>query len=127
MAVIGAFLTAIGGAAAVAAPVVGAGVGIYSLVEGKRQAKKAESAAEQYAQQEYETQERQAGEYFDITREQMRLQAQAKDIVLLSDIFKSQQQQLDQMQQTQTVTLPAAKTYTPAQEINLAIDRMFRG
>lgn len=125
----GAFLTAIGGAAVAAAPVAGAAAGVYSVVEGRRQAKKAESAAEEYAQREYEMQERQAGEYFDLTKEQMRLQTQAKDIVLLSDIFKSQQQKQEPEPQPatqQVLTLPAATTYTPAQQINMAIDRMFR-
>lgn len=124
---VGAFLMAIGGAAVAAAPVAGAAAGVYSIVEGRRQAKKATSAAEKYAQQEYESQQRQAGEYFDITREQMRLQTRAKDLFLLSDIYKSQRQVEEQAQQVQVLTLPAAKTYTPAQEINIAIDRMFRG
>jgi len=124
---VGAFLTAVGGAAVAAAPAVGAATGVYSMVEGKRQAKKAESAAEEYAQREYEFQERQACEYFDLTREQMRLQTQTKDIMLLGDIFKSQQQQQQQMQQPQILTLPVATTYTPAQEINRAIDKIFRG
>ena len=65
---------AIGPALSGAVGAIGAATGVYSVVEGARRAKKAESAAEEFAQRQWELQERQAGEHFDLSEKQMKLQ-----------------------------------------------------
>jgi len=120
---IGAKIGAIAAALAPAAPAIGAGVGVYSVVEGRRQAKAAESAAEKMAQQEWEYMERRAGEHFDLTQEQMELQSQYSNIKTLTDVLIAKREPA----QPQIFTLPPAKTQTAVQQINQAINRFIRG
>jgi len=109
--------------AVAAAPVVAAGAGVYAVVEGRRQAKKAQSAADEFAQREWETQERQAGEYFDLTQKQMTLQAQTSNIKTLVDLIRRKS---GQAAEPRIYTLPKTETLTPVAQINQAIDRLFR-
>jgi len=122
MPVVGAAIIALGTAAVAAAPAIGAAVGVYSIVEGQRRAKKAESAAEKQAQLEWEMQERQAGEYFDLTKKQMELQSQGSQINTLASLIAGTKQPAE----PQIFTLPAAKTYSPVEQINRAIDQWLK-
>ena len=111
-------------AAAIAiAPAVAAGVGVYSIVEGRRQAKEAESAAEKYSQMQWEQTERQAGEYFDLTQKQMELQAQSQNITTLVDLITARS---GQESAPRILTLPQPQTLSPVAQLNAAIDRLFR-
>ncbi|MBW8003345.1 MAG: hypothetical protein FVQ80_15250 [Planctomycetes bacterium] len=66
-----------------------------------------------------------AGEYFEeLSTKQMELQAQAANIRTLADLIASQRQTEPE---TRIFTLPAQKTQTPIQQINLAIDKLLRG
>lgn len=110
------------GAATAAAPAIGAAAGVYSIVEGKRQAKKAESAAEKLAQQEYEFMERRAGEHFDLTQQQMELQSMYANISTLADVIVAKREPTP----PQVFTIPPAKTYGVIARINQAIDDAVR-
>ncbi len=121
-----AFATAIAPVAAVA----GAGVAVYTAVESKRQAKKARSQAKkqagmqaELAREQLEQVEWQAGEYYDISRKQMELQAQAHNIETLATLIERRSAAKPA---ARVYTLPVAKTYTPAQQINIAIDKLFK-
>ena len=118
---VGAAVMAIGGAAVAAAPAIGAAVGVYSVVEGRRQAKAAESAADQYAQAEWESREREAGEYFDLTQKQMELQAQSSNIKTLATLIERE----SQPPRRQVITLPPATPYNALEQINIAIGKLF--
>ncbi len=60
----------------------------------------------------------QAGEYFEeLSREQMELQSQMSQIRLLSDVITSRRQA-----EPRILQLPSAKTFTPVERINAAID-----
>ncbi len=79
----------------------------------KKAAKKQQTAIAAQQQRELE-----AGEHWEeLNREQMELQSQMSQIKLLSDVIKSKRQSAPPILQ-----LPAAKTYTPAERINAAID-----
>ncbi len=83
----------------------------------KEQTKAAKSIAKKQqaaiAQRELE-----AGEHWEeLNREQMELQSQMSQIKLLSDVITSKRQGAPRILQ-----LPAAKTYTPAERMNAAID-----
>ncbi len=96
-----------------------AGTGAYMAVESRRASKKAEKLAEK----QMGFQERQAGEYYTLTKKQMELQAQESNIKTLADIIESTKKP----QAPQFYQLPPAKEYSPIDEINRAIDKMFRG
>jgi len=108
-----------------AAPAVGVGVGVYSLVEQSKARKEAASAVERAAalrQEELEYQEKQAGEYWEITEKQMELQAQAGQIETLANVLERTRQPAE----PRIVTLPAAKKYSPIENINRAIGNLLR-
>lgn len=108
-----------------AAPAVGAGVGVYSLVEQSKARKAAASAAERATairQEELEFAEKQAGEYYQITAKQMELQAQAGQIETLANVLERTKQPAA----PRVITLPAAKKYSPIENINRAIGNLLR-
>ncbi len=109
--------------AVAAAPVAGAAAGVYAVVEGQRRAKKAESAAEELAQQQWAATERRAGEHFDLTAEQMELQAQQANIMTLADVLTSKPRTSPT---PQMFTIPPAKTYGAFDRINQAIADILR-
>ena len=98
---------------------IGAAVGTaaYATETQRKAASKARSSAEKQraaiAQRELG-----AGEHWEeLNREQMELQRQMSQIKLLSDVITSKRQSAPRVLQ-----LPAAKTYTPVERINAAID-----
>lgn len=105
------------------AAVVIAGVAVYSAVESKREAKKARSQAEEQWNQQQQR-ELEAGEYFeDLSRQQMELQSQSSNIKTLADLIERQRQPVPR----QVITLPPAKEYSAVEQINQALDRLFKG
>ena len=120
-----------GAAAAAPLTAAGLGVGAYSTIKGAQEAEKAREQMKKQAataavqkQQELEFMEKQAGEYYGITRQQMELQAQQSNIKTLVDVISSQKSQ--PAAPPQVLTLPAAKTYTPIERINQAIGNLLR-
>lgn len=111
--------------AVAAAPVAGAAAGVYAVIEGERRAKKAESAAEAMAQKQWESMERRAGEHFDLTAEQMELQAQQANIMTLADVLTSKPR-VSPAPAPQMFTIPPAKAYGAFGRINQAIDDIVR-
>jgi len=108
-----------------------AGTVIYTTHQQKKASEKATKAAERQAEKERNfreqqgTQELQAGEYFEeLNVKQMELQAQTSNIITLANLIASLK---EQQPAPKVFTLPAAKTYSPAQQINQAIDRLLRG
>ncbi len=107
------------------ASMAGAAVaGGIQYLGSKEQSKTAKDIAKKQqagiAQQRADEQQRQleAGEHWeDLNREQMELQSQMGQIKLLSDVITSKRQGAPRILQ-----LPAAKTYTPAERMNAAID-----
>jgi len=115
--------------AAAIAPAAAVGVGVYSIVQQSRAAKaaekmqeKAQTAAELQQQREFELYERQAGEHLELSKQQMELQAQAGNIMTLTDVLTRERPPA----QPQILTLPPAKEYTGVERINQAIDDMLR-
>lgn len=111
-------VSGLAGAAAAAAPAIGAGVGVYSTIEAGRAAKAAESKQEDYLA----AQERQAGEYYNLTRQEMELQSQASQIKTLANLIQSRRQPAE----PKIFTLPAAKTYGPVERINRGISDLLK-
>ena len=110
---VAAVASAVVGAVVSAAPAIGAGVGIYSTVEAGRRAK----AAEKQAKDQLAVSERQAGEYYNLTRQEMELQSQASQIKTLANLIAQRRQPAEPT----VFTLPAAKTYNPITKINQGI------
>lgn len=100
--------------ASVATPVIAAYQG-YKAIEGIFNPPKAPS----YMPQTYEAS---AGEYIELNREQMQMQMGMQYIDTLSNLITSRQQQSSQM-----MVLPAAKERSTIEQLNQAIDRLFRG
>lgn len=112
---------AVGPGLVVTAAAVGGGL-VYAST--KEQTKSAEKEAKK--QRAFiagrELRQLEAGEYFEeLSREQMELQSQMGQIKLLSDVITSQRQA-----EPRILQLPAAKTYTPVERINSAIDDFLR-
>jgi hypothetical protein len=102
---------------------IGAGVGatVGGNIQSSKAQKAATSAAKKAKAQELATIEKQAGEYYDLTQEQMYLQAQMANIKSLTDLM------VEQDQQPQVMVLPEpAKELSPIDQINAAIDRLLR-
>lgn len=101
----------------------GLGVGGYQVVKSTSEAEKVRSqAASQFAQQQAFT-ERQAGEYYQLSTQQMELQAQASQITTLANLITEARRPAA----PQVFTLPPAKEYSAVEQINQAIDKMLRG
>ena len=112
---------AVGPGLVVTAAAVGGGLMYASTRE---QTKSAEKIAKQQraAQQQGQLRQLEAGEYFEqLSREQMELQSQMSQIRLLSDVITSRRQA-----EPRILQLPAAKTFTPVERINSAIDDFLR-
>lgn len=122
--------------AAVASPLVAAGVGVggYQVYESTQRAEEARSeaakarsqAASQF-QEQIEFTEKQAGEYYQLSSKQMELQAQAAQIKTLANLITQTRQTVPSPAAPQVFTLPAAKEYSAVEQINQAIGRMLRG
>ena len=116
------------GAAILIPLLIAGGTTAIAMTAQRKQEKKAEKRAKQEKaeamakMQQQEGIAMQSGEYWDaINREQMELQSQENQMVLLMDIIKDKQKP-----PAQVYMLPPAKTYTPVQKINLALDQFFR-
>jgi len=104
------------------AAAIGAGTAVYQTEAQKKEASKQRKHQEALVRQgqQYETL---AGEHWEeLNAEQMELQSRQHSIQLLSDIIKQEQEPAPQI-----VTLPSAKTYSPVEEINRAIEKLFSG
>ncbi len=100
-----------------AAAIAAVGTAIYTSVESQQRGKSAKKAASKQ-RAAISQRELQAGEHWEaLNREQMELQSQMSQIKLLSDVITSKRQSAPRILQ-----LPAAKTYTPAERVNAAID-----
>ena len=111
-----------GGWTALAAVASGSAA-VYTAVKSGREAEKAREAAKKRAGQELEFMEKQAGEYYQLSSQQMELQSQASQIKTLANLIG----QARQPAAPQVFTLPAAKKYSAVEQINQAIDKMLRG
>lgn len=117
--------TAVAGAAIAAAPAIGAAVGVYSIVESQKASKEAakQAKAQVYAQEQAAKRqdiltEKQAGEYFELTQQQMELQTQMATIDTLADLLVSRQAPPGE---TRIFTTPAPVEYGAIERINMAI------
>ena len=103
--------------ALVTAAAVGGGL-MYASTKEQTKAAAKEGKKQRAVVAQREQRQLQAGEYFEeLSREQMELQSQMSQIKLLSDVITSKRQS-----EPRVLQLPAAKTYTPAERINAAID-----
>ena len=91
--------------------------------EQKEAQKKAIAATAALQQAELASAERSVGEYIELGTKQMEAQFYESNIKTLASLIS----QSRQTAQPQVFTLPAAKSYDPITEINMAIDRLFRG
>lgn len=90
--------------------------------KAEKKAKKEKAEAMARAQQQQDAYAMMAGEHWDeINREQMELQAQEGQMALLLDIIKDKQKP-----PARVYVMPPAKTYTPVQRINMALDQIFK-
>lgn len=116
MPAVGAAIATIWPVAIEAAPLIAATAGVYAVTKGRSQTKR----AEKLAQSQFEAQERQAGEYFDLNREQMAMQARANEIKTLVDVISERGTPAPKV-----FTLPPAKTQSPIDKINSVIGQLF--
>jgi len=101
---------------------VAAGAATYSAVDASQRAASAQKAAKKQVSRQLAAQ-LEAGEYYEeLNKKQMELQAQSSQMKLLADIITAQGQP-----QGPVLQLPAAKTYTPIERMNQAIDDWFKG
>ena len=121
----GAAAVTLGSAAVAALPTIAAGTGIYgayTTYRSTKEAEKARSAATEMRQREMEFAEKQAGEYYQLSQQQMELQAQASSISTLANLIAVKRQPAQQV----AFTAPPAKVYSAADRINLAIGDFFK-
>jgi ATPase subunit of ABC transporter with duplicated ATPase domains len=111
-------------AAAVVAAAVG-GTTVYSAQQQKKTAEKSIKASKAMQAKQLES-ELQAGEYYtELTKEQMKLQADQNQMSLLVNLIKNRQQA-----EPTIFTLPPAKEPAKVgaiEQFNQAIDRLIRG
>lgn len=105
------------------AAMTAASAGVYTAVKSSREAEKTREAAERRTGQEYEYMEKQAGEYYQLSSQQMELQAQASQIKTLANLITEARRPAA----PQVLTLPAAKEYSAVEQLNQAIDKIVRG
>lgn len=108
-----------------AGAVIGATAGhtiIDQPAETKEQLAEAKTLAEQQTKKQVELREREIGEYAELTEAQMKLQAGATTISTLANLITERESPAPQV-----FTLPAAKTYTRVEQLNMAIDKFLRG
>jgi len=112
------------GALAAYAPAIAAGTGIfgaYTTYKSTKQAEKARSTAEHFRQEELRFAEKQAGEYYELSQQQMELQAQASQITTLANLIAAKRQPAQQ----EVFATPAAKQYSVIDRLNQAIGNLF--
>lgn len=93
---------------------------IYGTVQQVRIAKKSASAQKKMAASQLAQQDVYAGEYFELSKRQMELQSQQRQIDTLADLITADDQG------RQVLTLPVAEV-SPLHQLNAAIDRMLKG
>ncbi|MBA7627352.1 hypothetical protein ES703_34814 [subsurface metagenome] len=127
----GQLISYIGGLAGKAAPIAAAGAQAYQSIASIEEQKQARKAAEKIAErkeqlgrQQIAAYERQAGEYYELTREQMEMQAQASQITTLADLITQRE---TKPAAQKVVTLPQRVELGPIEQINQAIDQLLRG
>lgn len=118
----GPILTTLAAAAPAIAPVVSGVMGMFSQQPAQTAAAAEEARAAAIYQQELEFREKQAGEYFELTKGQMALQAQAAQIQTLANILEERMQPARPL----VFALPAAKEYGPIENINRAIGNLLK-
>jgi len=102
-------------------PAVAAVVTAGAVVYGVRKQSKAQEEAQDLAEQMYQT-DLEAGEYYrEISVQQMELQAQSANIQTLADLIAKK----NQPQPPQLITTPAPVEYSPVQQINQALAKLF--
>lgn len=106
-----------------ALPAIGAGVGAYTGIKSTIQVEEARSEAASQFRQQMEFTEKQAGEYYQLSSQQMEMQAQASQIQTLANLITEARRPAA----PQIFTLPAAKEYSAVEQINQAIDKVLRG
>ena len=98
------------------------GTAAYSAEQQKKEAKRQIKAAEKAQAKQFQF-ETEAGEHWEeLNLQQMELQSQSHQIQLLANLIEKQSQP-----EPAVFTLPAAKTYSPVDRINQAIDELFKG
>ena len=109
----------------VPALIVGGTAAATIYTSGKQtKAAKSEAKKTRLQQEEQFGRQLEAGEYYaELSKEQMELQSQMSNIRTLANLLEAK----GQPKAPQVFTLPEAKTYTPAEQINRAIDQFIRG
>ena len=102
------------------AAVVVAGATVYSAVESRRQAKKAQSAQEEQWQETQDLRKLEAGEYYELSREQMELQSQASQISTLTGLIE--RNRTESAPRIFNTSAPAPRPLTGIQKINKMIE-----
>jgi len=115
---------AVGTAAVAAAPAIAAGTGIFMAYSTTKQAEKARSSAQSRFESEFELQEKQAGEYYQLSQAQMELQSQSSQITTLANLIAAKRQPA-QAQQFTTPAVAAAPQGSIFDRMNRAIGSMF--
>jgi len=103
-------------------PIAVAGYSIYQGYSQSKEAKEASDKAERLRREEYARQERMAGEYYDLSKKQMELQAQGQNIQTLATLIDRTRQPAE----PNVFYMPPAKTYSPWERINKAIYEVLR-
>ena len=101
------------------AALVSEGYGVYTTVKESQEAKAAEKAQKKAQQKALELAEKQAGEYIELTKEQMKMQSQYGTISTLASLIEKTSQPAEPM----ILTLPQAKEYSAMEQINQAIGK----
>lgn len=117
------------GAAILVPLLIAGGTTAIAITAQRQQEKKAEKKAKKEkaemlarAQQQQDAYAMMAGEHWDeINKQQMELQAQEGQMALLLKLIQDKKQP-----PAQVYILPPAKTYTPVQKINMALDQIFK-
>ena len=102
-------------------PVAAAVVTAAAVTYGTYQQSKAQEEAQDLAEQMYQT-DLEAGEYYrEISVQQMELQAQSANIQTLADLIAKK----NAPKPPQLITTPAPVEYSPVQQINQALAKLF--
>lgn len=99
-----------------------AAVTIYSAIEQRKLAKKSLSAQKKLASRQLEQKGQYAGEYLQLTKRQMEMQSEQRQIDTLADLIAAKSDK-----PRQVFTLPPAKEHSAIDKINMAIGQMLKG
>lgn len=94
----------------------------WQIVESRSQAKKAASTAKKVAGIQAAAQREYAGEYFDLSKRQMEMQSQQRQIDTIANLIESRSEKGPMILTTSTATGRGI-----LDQINLAIDKFVRG